>query len=283
MVGLGIGAALFGGAGEDAALPSTHAATSTTTRAATSAASDATTASEMTTAAEMPTASEVPTEPDVTTVSDVTLSRVIDGDTIWTSAGKVRLIGIDSPELGQCGYSEAVQTLQAAVAVGDRVYLELPEGENDSDSYGRLLRYVTTVDGVDLGLMQLQGGHAVARYDSLDGYPEHPRQDAYHAAQVATLSADGTVVAVGCEVAAVTENAEEAGAGGDDAGDAVGAGDGDEWWTKYRSCAALKRNTVGDPTGPFSKDDPDQVEIYNWFQYGTGHRGDGDNDGLACE
>jgi len=25
------------------------------------------------------------------------------------------------------------------------------------------------------------------------------------------------------------------------------------------------------------------VEIYNWFQFGTGYRGDGDGDGLACE
>ena len=55
------------------------------------------------------------------------------------------------------------------------------------------------------------------------------------------------------------------------------------WWLQYPSCSKLKKNTVGDPKGPFSVDDPAEVDIYNWFQYGTGHSGDGDGDGLACE
>ncbi|MDQ2669592.1 MAG: hypothetical protein M3Y31_03095, partial [Gemmatimonadota bacterium] len=57
----------------------------------------------------------------------------------------------------------------------------------------------------------------------------------------------------------------------------------DAWWTKYSSCTKLKKNTVGDPTGPFRGDDPRQADIYDWFAYGTGNHGDGDDDGLACE
>lgn len=55
------------------------------------------------------------------------------------------------------------------------------------------------------------------------------------------------------------------------------------WWFQYSSCSKLKKNKVGHPTGPFRADDPDEAEIYDWFANGTGHRGDGDDDGLACE
>lgn len=63
----------------------------------------------------------------------------------------------------------------------------------------------------------------------------------------------------------------------------IAAPTGDEWWRHYTSCTRLKRNEIGHPIGPFSRDDPDQAAIYEWFAHGTGHDGDGDGDGLACE
>ena len=36
-------------------------------------------------------------------------------------------------------------------------------------------------------------------------------------------------------------------------------------------------------SGLWERYNPAEVDIYDWFQYGTGHRGDGDGDGLACE
>ncbi|MET0813546.1 MAG: thermonuclease family protein [Microbacterium sp.] len=123
---------------------------------------------------------------------------VIDGDTIETSAGRVRIIGIDTPERGECGDPQASDAIGRILVEGDPIVLELPAGENDQDRYGRLIRYVTTAAGVDIGLMQLQAGNAVARYDSSDGYPAHPRESDYHAAQLAELAADGSVIAVGC-------------------------------------------------------------------------------------
>ncbi|KAB1645291.1 thermonuclease family protein [Gulosibacter chungangensis] len=200
--------------------------------------------------------------PDTFTVVSIT-----DGDTIVTSAGKVRLIGIDTPEIGQCGYTEASAAISALLKPGDTVTLTLPDGQSDTDRYDRLLRYVYTESGEDVGQLQIEAGHAVARYDSRDGYPAHPHEDAYHAAQLATQDASGTVIPVGCEPAVEMEPAPAT----------------DSWWLEYSSCSKLKKNTVGHPKGPFSRDDAAEAEIYQWFAYGTGHRGDGDGDGLACE
>lgn len=129
----------------------------------------------------------------------VTLERVIDGDTVITSEGKVRLIGIDTPEREECGYEEAKTAVLDLISPGDPVTLILPDGQNNTDHHDRLLRYVVTEDGVDLGMMQIEEGHAVARYDSRHGYPHHPNEDAYHQAQTAQLKDRKTVVPPYCE------------------------------------------------------------------------------------
>ena len=219
-----------------------------------------------------PTPSATPTStPSPPQPSGVAFLSVVDGDTIETSAGTVRLIGIDTPERGECGDFEASAAISRLLAVGDPITLELPPGQNDRDQYGRLIRYVATAAGADLGLMQLAAGNAVARYDSTDGYPAHPRERAYHAAQVASLGADGSIVTTSCRARVPTTDPTKAPVADD------------LWWTKYSSCSKLKKNTVGDPTGPFRKDDPAQADIYDWFESGTGNNGDGDDDGVACE
>lgn len=53
-----------------------------------------------------------------------------------------------------------------------------------------------------MGSAVLGAGLAVARYDSTDGYPAHPRESDYRAAQTATLPADGSVVTADCRAAA---------------------------------------------------------------------------------
>jgi len=211
--------------------------------------------------------------PTPTTEPVVTFLSVVDGDTITTSAGTVRIIGIDTPERGECGHDEASTAIGRLLSNGDAVTLELPAGQNDTDRYDRLLRYVTTSAGVDLGLMQIEQGNAIARFDSTDGYPAHPKETAYHAAQIAVRSAAGTVVTTSCAeiMPAATPSATRA------------PSTDDAWWRQYSSCAKLKKNTVGDRIGPFDRDDPADAELYEWFAYGTGNNGDGDNDGLACE
>lgn len=111
----------------------------------------------------------------------VVVSRVIDGDTLVVRGGdRVRLIGIDTPEQGECGYREATQRLRSLVE-GERVVLDNPGRVQDEDRYGRLLRYVDR-GMLDAGYVLVQAGHAQARYDSRDGYDRHPRQRTYRSA-----------------------------------------------------------------------------------------------------
>lgn len=133
------------------------------------------------------TTTSAPPPPTTTTAADrLTAARVIDGDTIVTSAGDtVRLAGIDTPERGQCGYSEATRNLREVLAGQDITLTKA--GMTDRDRYGRLIRYVD-VGEQDAGMDQIMGGFARARYDSRDGYGRHPRQDDYVAADDATPS-----------------------------------------------------------------------------------------------
>ena len=118
---------------------------------------------------------------------------MIDGDTVVVSGRQhVRLIGIDTPEQGQCGYDAATRSLQRLV-LHRRVRLLAPPGESDTDRYRRLLRYVV-VRGRDAGLAQVEAGYAVARYDSHDGYPAHPRERRYRDAARAAQARHTAVV-----------------------------------------------------------------------------------------
>lgn len=114
--------------------------------------------------------------------SRVVVAHVIDGDTIEVASGEhVRLIGIDTPEVGRCGYGAATAALRRMVE-GRTVVLVNPDSVQDADAYGRLLRYVD-IEGRDAGLAQIRAG-ARARYDSRDGYDPHPREDRYHRAEI---------------------------------------------------------------------------------------------------
>ena len=111
------------------------------------------------------------------------VERVIDGDTIVMVGGeRVRLIGIDAPEPGQCGSADATSLLIARLA-GQQVQISAG-ARTDRDAYGRLLRYVD-INGFDVQLELLNAGFAIARYDSRDGYGHHPRQETYVAADAA--------------------------------------------------------------------------------------------------
>ncbi|MER7073175.1 thermonuclease family protein [Terrabacter sp. NPDC000476] len=118
------------------------------------------------------------------------VTKVVDGDTLWAERDgvtlKVRVIGIDTPEIGQCGYAEATGNLRAIL--GDRPVTLTAGARDDADRYGRALRYVD-VGGLDAGLRQITQGYAVARYDSRDGYGRHPREDAYVRADAASPTA----------------------------------------------------------------------------------------------
>ncbi len=132
-------------------------------------------------------------EPDTTTtaaaVTGWTVVNIVDGDTLDArrdgTTERIRVIGIDTPERGECGFRDAADALEAMV-LGKQVEL-VAGARDDRDRYDRILRYVD-VDGTDSGLRLIEQGLAIARYDSRDGYGRHPREAAYVAADRAAPS-----------------------------------------------------------------------------------------------
>jgi hypothetical protein len=103
--------------------------------------------------------------------------NVVDGDTVDLSTGEhVRIIGIDTPEQGQCGFDEATYVMASLVL--DKQVVVVPGARDDVDQYGRILRYID-VNGVDAGREMIAAGYAIARYDSRDGYGGHTREADY--------------------------------------------------------------------------------------------------------
>jgi endonuclease YncB( thermonuclease family) len=109
----------------------------------------------------------------------------VDGDTVRTSKGVVRVIGIDAPERDRCGSSAATANARRLAPVGSRIRLGNPASVVDTDTYGRKLRYVERVTRsgarIDIAKRQVVTG-SKARYDGRDGYQWHPRQSAYRGA-----------------------------------------------------------------------------------------------------
>jgi micrococcal nuclease len=90
------------------------------------------------------------------------VEHVTDGDTVWlTGIGKVRLIGIDTPEVyGQveCYGPQASAFAKRLLPPGRRVTYEL--GPEERDRYGRALAYVWLDDGRFLNGLLVERGYA---------------------------------------------------------------------------------------------------------------------------
>ena len=90
------------------------------------------------------------------------MTKVTDGDTLWLSeVGKVRLIGIDTPEVhgrDECFGREASAFAERVVPVGARVHYRL--GVEERDRYGRALAYVYLADGRLLNELLAERGYA---------------------------------------------------------------------------------------------------------------------------
>lgn len=121
------------------------------------------------------------------------MTNVVDGDTVdvVSSTGRqerIRVIGIDTPERGECGFADASAALGRIVQA--KVVALVPGARDNRDAYDRLLRYLD-VEGRDAGLELIQAGYAIARYDSRDGYGRHLREDVYVAADAASPNVCG--------------------------------------------------------------------------------------------
>jgi micrococcal nuclease len=123
----------------------------------------------------------------------VVVRRVIDGDTIQLSDGtRVRLLGINSPELAQqdreaeAGALEAFKWLQSEI---EGRSITLRYGPERRDSYGRTLAWIYDSDGTLINLQLLTEGHArlVTRF----GLPDDLRTDLHQAAARARAAQRG--------------------------------------------------------------------------------------------
>lgn len=127
------------------------------------------------------TPAEISPAPTATTVG--TVVAVVDGDTIdvQTSTGeeRVRLIGIDTPEISRDGGTDDCYAQEARTYLGQLVYghdVELVSDPTQADAarYGRLLRHVL-VDGQSAAQLALEAGAGTEYtydrpYDRRDDY-----------------------------------------------------------------------------------------------------------------
>jgi len=93
-----------------------------------------------------------------------TVTHVVDGDTVDVRlAGgrldRVRVLGIDTPERGDCWAAQATAETRR-LAQGRPVTLVGDATQATRDRYGRLLAYVVLPGGRDLGLELVAGGYA---------------------------------------------------------------------------------------------------------------------------
>jgi micrococcal nuclease len=86
------------------------------------------------------------------------VTRVVDGDTIWTKGGEqIRYVGLDTPERDEPFYAEARRKNKALV--GGKVVEVVVCKDEPRDRYGRLLAWIS-VDGLDVGAEILKVGLA---------------------------------------------------------------------------------------------------------------------------
>jgi endonuclease YncB( thermonuclease family) len=92
------------------------------------------------------------------------VTQVVDGDTLKVRLKSgpvvsVRMLGINTPERGRCGYGEATDNLRRLAPVGSTVDLVSDRTQAAKDRYGRLLRYVAKRGGFkDLSYRQAYNG-----------------------------------------------------------------------------------------------------------------------------
>lgn len=122
-----------------------------------------------------PSASPKPAVPD--NLQPGVVERIVDGDTIWiridravahetlpaNATSKIRLLEVDTPESTretECGGDEATAFLARKIPVGTRVHLQADT--EDTDRYGRFLRYVWLDDGRLLNRVIVRRGYGEA-------------------------------------------------------------------------------------------------------------------------
>ncbi|OLT30956.1 hypothetical protein BJF82_01885 [Kytococcus sp. CUA-901] len=88
--------------------------------------------------------------------------KVVDGDTIDVATAngteRIRIIGLDTPEIGECGFSEASAAMADLVG-GRSVELVRDPTQDNRDRYGRLVRHVHR-GGTSAAVEMIRRGHS---------------------------------------------------------------------------------------------------------------------------
>ena len=101
------------------------------------------------------------------------VTKIVDGDTLDTEMGRIRLYGIDTPEVGEPSADEATAALAQQAPEGSVVWLWRPPGGDDKDQCDRLVRIVIRPDGTEANRTLVSAGLARAfRYYSERYVPE---------------------------------------------------------------------------------------------------------------
>jgi endonuclease YncB( thermonuclease family) len=88
----------------------------------------------------------------------VDVVEVIDGDTLILESGRVRMYGIDSPEIAEDCYTKAKAALTSLA--GARVKLQ--DDPRATDPFGRRLAYVFDINGNSIDVQMISAGLATA-------------------------------------------------------------------------------------------------------------------------
>jgi micrococcal nuclease len=136
-------------------------------------------------------------DPSEGKATQVRVTAVVDGDTLRVEdlggreLGRVRLLGIDAPEVAhppepaECYADQATDLLEELAPVGSTVQLVTDSGQPNRDRYDRLLRYVDH-GGADVARELLARG-AARRYEAAQ---DLAREESYSAAADDAQDAD---------------------------------------------------------------------------------------------
>jgi len=103
-----------------------------------------------------------------------TVTYIVDGDTLDVGSTRIRLALVNSPEVGQPGYTEAKQFTAETCPVGSSALVDEDDGQTGG-SYGRMVALVYC-GGVNLNAALLSSGNAVpvTHYCSVSEFADEP-------------------------------------------------------------------------------------------------------------
>jgi len=87
------------------------------------------------------------------------VTDIVDGDTLYVEGTKIRLVLVDSPEVGEAGFDEARDFAADICPVGSQATADQDDWQLE-DQYGRMIA-VVYCGGKNLNYELLKSGHAV--------------------------------------------------------------------------------------------------------------------------